>query len=227
MRLSTTVSTLLILRPVLTQTALSRYSGNSRRAIRHGTGRKAHYWIRYGWICVENMYGSNTLYHLWSEIVKHYPPPPGFVWKCGLIFRLLIGLPYDRPIFGKFLVRGALMQLFFQDSRREREAEYEYKCKISVNAQIHTKLSCSPLTETNHQPPPKVLHHLPLHLIPLGSVTALQTVLRSIASFTSYYCSTLLNKILLKKVKPVHNVSQLFINLHLQNEHFQLYKGSY
>ena len=55
----------------------------------------------------------------------------------------------------------------------------------------------------------RVLHHLPLHLTPLVSVTTLQTVLRSIASFASYWCSTLPNNLLLQKVKFVYNVSHL------------------
>ena len=132
---------------------------------------------------------------------------------------------------------------------------------------------------TNHQPLFKVLHRLPLHLIPLVSVTASQTFLRSIASFASdccftlpnnlllqevkpvynvshlaplhsllqtwvikhffhcwrghiasfasYWCSTLLNNLLLQKVKPVHNVPRLFVNLQLENTLFRHYKETY
>ena len=171
------------------------------------------------------------------------------------------------------------MQLSFQVFRPEREAKYEYKCNVSVNAETHAKLSFLPLVRTNHQPLFDVLHHLPLHLTPLVSVTAPQTVLRSIASFASnccstlpnnlllqkvkpvynvshlsplhslpqtwvikhflhcwrdviasfasYWCSTLLNNQLLQKAKPVHNVSQLFISSQLESTHFWYYKGTY
>ena len=156
----------------------------------------------------KKVYVGNALYHLCSQIAEHYPPPSGLVWKCMIIFWLLIGLPYDSPIFGNSSVWRALMQLFFQVFRPEGEAKYEYKCNVSVNAETHAKLSFLPLVRTNHQPLFDVLHHLPLHLTPLVSVTAPQTFLRSIASFASNYCSTLPNNLLLQKVKPVYNVSQ-------------------
>ncbi|VDD92549.1 unnamed protein product [Enterobius vermicularis] len=46
----------------------------------------------------KKVYRDNVLYHLWSQIAEHYPPPSGSVRKCGLIHRLLIRLPYDSPI---------------------------------------------------------------------------------------------------------------------------------
>ena len=98
----------------------------------------------------KKMYGGNALYHLWSQIAEHYSPSPGSVWKCWINFWFLIGLPYNSPIFGKFPVWRALMQLLFQVFRPEREAKYEYKCNISVNAQIHAKLSSLRLERTNH-----------------------------------------------------------------------------
>ena len=101
------------------------------------------------------------------------------------------------------------MQVFFQVFRPEKGAKYKCESNISVNTQIHAKLSSLPLTGRNHQPPPEMLHYLPLYLTPLCSVAAPQTVLRFIASFASCCCSTLLNNPLLQKVKPVHNVSQL------------------
>ena len=175
MRLLTTASTLLILRPMLTQTALSLYGRNSRKARSHGMEETRHYWIR-----MKKMYGDNALYHLWTQVAEHYLPPTGSVWKCLLIWRLLIGLPYDSQIFGNFLAWGALTQLFFQVFRPEREAEYEYKCNISSNQETN-------VTGTNHQLLPEVLYHLPLHLTPLNSVIVPQTVLRSPAA-TRYWC---------------------------------------
>ena len=97
---------------------------------------------------------------------------------------------------------------------------------ISVNAQMHAKLSSLPFMRTNHQPLFDVLHHLPLYLTALVSVTAPKTVLRYIASFASNCCSPLLNNLLLQ-VKPVHNVSQLFINLQLESTYFWHYMGTY
>ena len=52
----------------------------------------------------KKMCGGNVSYQLWSQIAEHYPPPSGSVKKCRIIFRLLIGLTYDSPLFGKPLV---------------------------------------------------------------------------------------------------------------------------
>ena len=92
---------------------------------------------------------------------------------------------------------------------------------------MNAKLSLLPFMGKGHQPLFDVLHHLPLHLAPLVSVPAPKTVLRSIASFASNCCPTLSNNLLLQKVKPVHNVSQLFINLQVDGTHFWHYKGTY
>ena len=136
----------------------------------YGTGRALLnlYMDKFVW---KKLYESNALYHLSAQITERYSPPPGSIWKYELIYRLLIGLSCDRPIFRKSLIWRAVMQVFFQFFRPEREANYEYKCNISVNAQIRTKLSSLFLTRTNHQPPPDVLHLLPLHLTSLSSVT--------------------------------------------------------
>ena len=92
---------------------------------------------------------------------------------------------------------------------------------------MHAKLPSLPFIGTNHQRLFDVLHHLPLHLTPLVSVTAPKTVLLSIASFASNCCSTLPNNLLLQRVTPVHDVSQLFINLQLDSTHFRHYMGTY
>ena len=68
MRLLTTVFTLLILRPMLTQTALNLYGRNSRRAISNGMERKGHYWI-----CIwTNLYGKKCMGTMrWPTLVPN------------------------------------------------------------------------------------------------------------------------------------------------------------
>ena len=98
------VSTLLILRPVLKQTALTLWQKiKEGHKTRYGTATALlnRYMDEFVW---EKVYEGNALCHLSAQIAEHYPPPRSYFWKCGLIYRLLIGLPYDRPIFGKYLI---------------------------------------------------------------------------------------------------------------------------